>query len=129
MSQPDPVPEAAPETVFRDGLACGELRFQRCTRCSSAVFHPRVLCPGCGCGELVWHRSAGAGTVYSTTAVRSRAGMHNVALVDLDEGFRMMSRIDDVEPDQLTIGSRVAFAVAHVEQTPVAVFRLGGRSR
>ncbi|MHA6804651.1 Zn-ribbon domain-containing OB-fold protein [Salinifilum ghardaiensis] len=121
-------PGAAPEAVFRDGLARGELRFQRCRGCSAAVFRPRVLCPRCGSGELDWHRSNGTGTVYSTTAVRSRRGTHNVVLVDLDEGFRMMSRIEDVEPDRVAIGSRVVFAVADDGGAPVAVFRRGGRS-
>ncbi|MBB5156762.1 Zn-ribbon domain-containing OB-fold protein [Saccharopolyspora phatthalungensis] len=117
----------APETVFRDGLATGELRYQRCGRCSSAVFQPRVLCPGCGSGDLSWQRSSGLGTVYSTTVVRDRTGMHNVALIDLDDGFRMMSRVDDLDADKVVIGARVGFAVADDEGTPVAVFRSGGR--
>lgn len=120
--------DAAPDVVFREGLAQGELWFQRCRSCSAAVFQPRVLCPSCGSEELGWHRSDGHGTVHSTTAVRSRHGMHNVVLVDVDEGFRMMSRVDDSEPDQVVIGSRVTFAVADDEGTPVAVFREGERS-
>lgn len=117
--------EAAPETVFREGLAAGELRFQRCGDCSEAVFFPRVLCPACGSEDLRWERSEGTGTVYSTTVVRRRDSVCNVVLVDLDEGFRMMSRIEDVEPDQVEIGLRVDFAVADEEGTPVAVFRKG----
>lgn len=117
--------EAAPETVFREGLAAGELRFQRCGNCSEAVFFPRVLCPDCGSEDLRWERSEGTGTVYSTTVVRGRDSVRNVVLVDLDEGFRMMSRIEDVEPDQVEIGLRVDFAVADEGGTPVAVFRKG----
>jgi uncharacterized protein len=115
----------APDTVFREGLAMGELRFQRCGECAHAVFQPRVLCPGCGSDSLQWERSVGRGTVYSTTAVRGRHSVHNVALIDLDEGFRMMSRVEDVAPDQVVIGSRVVFAVVEEEGTPVAVFRRG----
>ncbi|WP_433868736.1 Zn-ribbon domain-containing OB-fold protein [Saccharopolyspora sp. CA-218241] len=113
----------APEVVYREGLSAGELRYQRCRGCTTAVFPPRVLCPGCGGEELAWHRSAGRGTTYSTTAVRSRAGAHNVVLVDLDEGFRMMSRVDGVEPDAVTIGGRLDFAVVEEAGEPVAVFR------
>ena len=115
----------APEAAFRAGLAAGELRYQRCRACTSAVFWPRVLCPFCGSGELAWERSDGLGTVYSTTAVRGRDGVHNVALVDLDEGFRMMSRVDDIAPDRVAIGARVRFAVVDEQGTPVAVFRRG----
>ncbi|SDZ34932.1 hypothetical protein SAMN05216215_106214 [Saccharopolyspora shandongensis] len=127
MSEVTPPAGAAPEVVFRDGLAAGKLRFQRCGKCAAAVFQPRVLCPACGSDDLGWERSSGRGTVYSTTAVRGREGMHNVSLVDLDEGFRMMSRVDDVDADQVVIGTRVGFATVEQDGTPVAVFRAGGR--
>ncbi|MER7011954.1 zinc ribbon domain-containing protein [Saccharopolyspora sp. NPDC000359] len=113
----------APEVVFRDGLAAGELRFQRCQACSAAVFPPRVLCPGCGSDALSWQRSSGRGAVYSTTAVRGRDGAHNVALIDLDEGFRMMSRVEGVAADRVLIGARVGLAVVEQDGQPVAVFR------
>jgi len=45
--------------------------------------------------------------VYSTTAVHRREGIHNVALVDLDEGFRVMSEIVGVAPDDVRIGMGV----------------------
>ncbi|MDA3624165.1 OB-fold domain-containing protein [Saccharopolyspora oryzae] len=122
MSEVTPLVEA-PESVFREGLAAGELRFQRCRECSAAVFQPRVLCPGCGSDELGWERSSGLGTVYSTTAVRGRDGVHNVALIDLDEGFRMMSRVEGVDADRVVIGSRVEFAAVEQDGEPVAVFR------
>lgn len=120
--------QPAPDAVFREGLAEGELRFQRCGRCRGAVFFPRVLCPGCGSDDLRWERSAGEGTVYATTNVRGRNGVRNVVLVDLDEGFRMMSRVEDVDHEHVTIGLRVGFAVADDEEgAPVAVFRKGDR--
>ncbi|GAB3301288.1 Zn-ribbon domain-containing OB-fold protein [Parasphingorhabdus pacifica] len=119
---------AAPDAVYREGLASGELRFQRCGGCDNAIFYPRVLCPGCGSEDLRWQRSSGVGTVYATTNVRARTGVRNVVLVDLDEGFRMMSRVEDVEPDHVSIGLRVRFAVTDDEGgTPIAVFRKGGQ--
>ncbi|TDD41095.1 Zn-ribbon domain-containing OB-fold protein [Saccharopolyspora elongata] len=127
MTEVTPPAGAAPEAVFRDGLTAGELRFQRCDKCAAAVFQPRVLCPACGSDELGWERSSGRGTVYSTTAVRGREGMHNVSLIDLDEGFRMMSRVDDVDADQVVIGTRVGFTTVEQDGAPVAVFRTGGR--
>ena len=51
------------------------------------VFPPRV-------GPFEWRVSAGAGTVYATTTVRRRGEEpYDVSLIDLDEGFRMMSRV------------------------------------
>ena len=89
----------------------------------SAIFYPRVLCPVCGSTSLAWETSGGRGTVYATTAVYHRdCNPHNVALVDLEEGFRMMSRIEGVPADEVSIGLRVRFEVREEDDGPVAVF-------
>ena len=118
----------APAVTYRRHLESGKLGYQRCADCSAAVFYPRVLCPVCGSGALEWHESAGRGTVYATTAVHSRnRDPRNVVLVDLDEGFRMMSRIEDVPAEEVEIGTRVRFEVRQDEEDePVAVFVLEG---
>ena len=55
-----------------------------------------------------WRDSAGLGTVYATTALHARdAPPRNVALIELDEGFRMMSRVEGVPGDGVPIGLRV----------------------
>lgn len=66
------------------------------------VFRPRV-----GDG-LQWRVSAGLGTVYAVTVVHPRGEdeAYNIVLVDLDEGFRMMSSVVGDEP--VVIGARVA---------------------
>jgi hypothetical protein len=74
-----------------------------------------------------WRVSAGLGTVYATTVARPRGGeAYNLVLVDLDEGFRMMSRVVGVEPEAVEIGARVR--VAWEEQAddaaPLPVFEL-----
>jgi DUF35 OB-fold domain, acyl-CoA-associated len=59
---------------------------------------------------LNWIEPSGQGTVYSTTVVRRKpeaGGDYNVALIDLAEGVRLMSRVDDVAPDQVRIGMPV----------------------
>jgi hypothetical protein len=114
----------APAVTYRRHLENGKLGYQRCADCSAAVFYPRVLCPECGSGALEWHESAGRGTVYATTAVHSRnRDPRNVVLVDLDEGFRMMSRVEDVPAEEVEIGTRVRFEVRQSEEDePVAVF-------
>jgi len=118
----------APVAAYRRHLENGKLAYQRCADCSAAVFYPRVLCPVCGSGALEWRESAGRGTVYATTAVHSRdRDPRNVAIVDLDEGFRMMSRVESVPAEEVEIGARVSFEVRHRdEDEPVAVFVLEG---
>jgi uncharacterized OB-fold protein len=120
--------EEAPALAYRRHLENGKLGYQRCADCSAAVFYPRVLCPVCGSGVLEWRESEGRGTVYATTAVHSRdRNLRNVVLVDLDEGFRMMSRVEGVPAEAVEIGARVRFEVRRGEEDePVAVFVLEG---
>lgn len=100
----------------------GELRFQRCRGCGVAVFYPRVACPACGGPDLAWEVAAGTGTVYATTTMAARdEDAYNVVLVDLDEGFRMMSRVDGVPSREVEIGARVELTVVD-EGEPVPVF-------
>ncbi|GGF48208.1 hypothetical protein GCM10011519_22740 [Marmoricola endophyticus] len=115
----------APEDHYRAGLEAGELRYQWCTDCAAPVFYPRVLCPGCGGTALEWRVSGGAGTVYSATVVRSRDGARGVVLVDLEEGFRMMSRVTG-DPEAVAIGSAVTLRVDTSGEAAQAVFDPAG---
>lgn len=82
------------------------------------VFRPRV-------GDGVhWRVSAGRGTVYAVTVVRPRGDeAYNIVLVDLDEGFRMMSTVVEGEP--IVIGARVEVRWREgsgADEAPVPVF-------
>jgi uncharacterized OB-fold protein len=91
-------------------LEAGELAYQVCTDDGSVVFFPRVLCPKTGSTNLEWRVSKGIGTVYSTTVMHYRGESPiNLALIDLDEGFRLMSRVEDIAPADVRIGMRVTF--------------------
>ena len=112
----------APAAIYQRYLENGKLGYQRCADCLAAIFYPRTLCPNCGSRALDWRESAGWGTVYATTALHSRnRDPRNVVLVDLDEGFRMMSRVEGVPAEEVEIGTRVRFEVRQ-EDGPVAVF-------
>ncbi len=116
-------PEEAPAEVYRRYLESGRLGFQRCHDCGAAIFYPRVLCPACGGVSLEWRESSGGGTVYATTAVYRRdAEPYTVALVDLDEGFRMMSRVEGVPAEEVEIGARVRLQINREGDSPVPVF-------
>jgi len=106
---------AGPDKVYAEALAAGNFRIQLCQDCHRHVFFPRNICPHCGGDHLDWVAPKGTGTVYSTTVVRRKAeagGDYNVALVDLDEGVRMMSRVEGVTPTAVRIGMRVKARVA-----------------
>lgn len=121
------VREEAPAETYRLYLEAGKLGFQRCGDCGAAVFYPRVICPACGGVSLGWETSTGHGVVYATTAVHRRDDEpYNVALIDLDDGFRMMSRVADVTAEDVEIGSRVMLRVSREEDGPVPIFVLVG---
>lgn len=113
-----------PAVVYRRYLEAGMLGFQRCLGCGAAIFYPRVLCPGCGSNDLEWETSAGRGTVCATTAVYKRdSEPHNVVLVDLQEGFRMMSQVEGMPAEHVEVGMSVVFEARCAEDgEPVAVF-------
>jgi uncharacterized protein len=102
----------SPLTVYQAGLERGELVYQWSPEANRAVFYPRVICPFTGSNRLEWRVSAGLGTVYATTVTHPREGApYNVALIDCDEGFRLMSRVEDIAPEAVQIGMRVRFRV------------------
>ena len=115
--------QQSPLGTYLEHLKKGELAYQ-VTASGEAVFYPRVVAPVTG-GELTWRVSRGLGTVYSTTVVYYRDEQPlNVALIDLDEGFRLMSRVEDIDPLAVKIGMRVRFR-AHPgdpKQPPYPVF-------
>jgi len=85
---------------YWEGACEGKLKLRRCRDCSKLHFMPRFLCPFCWSEDLEWIDSAGRGTVHSFTIIRRAplaefAGRapYVVALIDLEEGPRMMANI------------------------------------
>ena len=115
----------SPLNTYLAPLEKGELAYQSSPGAGKAVFYPRVLCPFTGSNRLEWRVSKGLGTVYATTVVHPAEGTpYNVALIDCDEGFRLMSRVEDIDPMQVRIGQRVRFRVHRPggEEPPSPVF-------
>lgn len=99
--------------------ATKEERFlvQWCTDCNAAIFFPREVCPSCLGTSLEWRDSAGRGTVYAFSVQHRAANPfmadrvpYTVALVELEEGIRLMSNVIDIDPDQVEIGMPVTVA-------------------
>ena len=109
-----------PEAQYRAFLAEGLFMIQRSASSGRHVFYPRGAEPGTGATDLEWVEAAGTGTIYSITVNRSRSGDYNVALVDLDEGPRLMTRIEGVET--APIGTRVRARIADLEGDLAVVF-------
>ena len=95
-----------------EGCRRGELLVQRCADCGCYVFTPEVACTGCLSNHLDWVRSSGCGTLYSYTVIhRPQRPEFDVpyvgAIIELDEGWHMLSNIVDADPGALEIGMPV----------------------
>jgi len=108
------VPVSAETRQFWEGCKRGELLYQFCLGCNRSQFYPRQHCVDCQGARLEWRVSRREGTIYTFTNV-SRAptaafranSPYIVALIDLDEGFRMMMNIRGTPAERLEIGQRV----------------------
>lgn len=93
-------------------LADGVFMIQRCHECRAHVFFPRQICPQCGESSLEWTEPSGFGTVYATTTVCLEPHKpYEVSLIELDEGVRIMSRVEGVSAGTVAIGLRVKLRV------------------
>lgn len=98
----------SPLATYRRHLSAGQLAYQYDPVARRAVFPPRVVAPLTGATELEWRISAGLGTVHAVTVVHPRdQAPYNVVLVDMDEGFRLMSRVEGDPARPPRIGMRV----------------------
>lgn len=113
-----PLPMPTPETQhFWDGTKEEELRLQRCTDCTHRYFPPRPFCPACSSRNVEVFRASGRATLYSyIISHRDAPGFeapYSIAVVELEEGPRMMTNIVDCEqtPEalQLDMALEVAF--------------------
>ena len=106
----------SPLAIYQSYLDKGQLAYQWSPEAGRAVFYPRLVCPYSGSTTLEWRVASGRGTVYATTVTHPQQGKpYNVALIDCDEGFRLMSRVEEIDPAWVKIGMRVRFRVHPAE--------------
>ncbi len=109
-----PLPVPTPETKhFWDGTQVGELRLQRCDGCRQVYFPPRPFCPKCGSRHVSVVKATGKGRLFSYV-IHHRpapgfAPPYAIAVVELDEGPRMMTNIVGCPqtPEALVLDMRV----------------------
>ena len=108
-----PTPGTSPESgPFWDATRERRLVLQWCVDCDAPVQFPRAFCPRCGGGALQWRPASGLGTVHAVTVEHRPEQMgadapFAVALVDLDEGARLMTNVVGCAPGDVAIGLRV----------------------
>jgi uncharacterized OB-fold protein len=98
-----------------EGCREGVLRVQRCTACGIHVFIPQPVCTRCQGPDLEWVESSGRGTVYSHTTVHRAPrpefeSPYVVAIVEMEEGWHMLTNVVDCAPEEVSVGMPVEVA-------------------
>lgn len=109
---PKPVPYPSIETqFFWDKVQQDELWIQRCNDCNRPYFYPRFFCPRCHGDNVEWFKASGRGKLH-TYMINHRPppsfeaeAPYALAVVELEEGVRMMSNIHGIEntPENLVL--------------------------
>src|SRR5919199_3841798 len=104
FSTPLPIPDPVTRP-FWESLKAHHMQLQRCGGCEKFIYYPRAVCPSCLSDNLQWTPVSGHGVVHAFTiphrhpnpAFGSRVP-YVVALVELEEGARMLSNLIGVDP-------------------------------
>jgi uncharacterized protein len=120
LPQPDPVTKP-----FWESVKAHAMRVQRCGACGAFVFFPRALCPVCFSDALVWTPVSGRGVVHAFTIPHRHSSPafqadlpYIVALVELEEGPRLMTNLVDVPPDPAQVRVGMPVEVVYDDVTP-----------
>ena len=106
-----PLPMITPESApFWEGCRTGHLLLQRCTACALWRYPPSPVCPGCGAHQFAWLPVSERGQIHSFVIYHrsfhpayAEEVPYAVALVELNEGVRMLLRVVDFPLEALTI--------------------------
>ncbi|HVY10854.1 MAG TPA: Zn-ribbon domain-containing OB-fold protein [Mycobacteriales bacterium] len=106
------LPTIEPETEpFWQAAAEGRFLIRRCADCGRAHHYPRPFCPFCWSGEVPWEEASGRATLYTYSTVYlndlppfDEQVPYVAAVVDLEEGPRVMTRIIEATAEELSIG-------------------------
>jgi uncharacterized OB-fold protein len=117
MALPFPEQLTAEAAHYFEAAAQGRLELQRCDACERVWFYPRPACVACGSERFRWIVASGRGRVHShsvvhrapSAAFRERVP-YVVALIDLDEGPRMMANIVGDDALRIAIGDALELA-------------------
>lgn len=122
-----PPPDLLP---LAEAVRSGRLVVLRCGACDHRTIYPRPLCPNCHSADLNWQEVSGSGEVYTFTivyrapsAALAKDAPYVIAVVELDEGGSLMSRLVDTDVESVRIGDRVEAVFNPVSESVLPFFR------
>jgi len=121
--KPIPVPSAEAQPYW-DGLRDRKLLMPRCDACGKYWFPPSLLCPHCNATKWTWASTSGHGRIFSYVVYHRvyHPGFadevpYAVAVLELDEGPRMISNVIGIAPDKLACDMRVEVVYQPITET------------
>lgn len=132
MTSARPLPEITPATEpFWAAAKRRELVMQRCRVCRVYRFPPEVACAACGSREAEWARVSGRAILYTWTVAYppllpyfAERAPWPIAVVELDEGPRLITHLAGLDVEEYTIGIRLQVDFEDLdEETTLPVFR------
>ncbi len=110
LKRPLPTPQTPEAKPYWDGLKEGKLMMPKCDDCGHVFFYPRIACPSCHSRNVGWMQASGKGKLFSfEIAHRSLNPAFKIeapyilAMVELEEGPRMMSNLINIDPDPAVV--------------------------
>jgi uncharacterized OB-fold protein len=124
LNRPLPTPMTPEAKPYWDGLKEHKLMMPKCADCGLVFFYPRVICPSCHSRQITWIQASGKGKLYSFEIVHQRLNPNYklptpyvLAMIELEEGARMMSNLINVEPDPQVIKCDMPVEVVYEKLT------------
>jgi uncharacterized OB-fold protein len=121
--KPIPVPSVEAQPYW-DGLRDRKLLMPRCDACGKYWFPPSLLCPHCNAMKWTWASTSGHGRIFSYVVYHRvyHPGFadevpYAVAVIELDEGSRMISNVIGIAPDKLACDMRVEVVYQPITET------------
>lgn len=131
-SRPIPEPITPESRPYWEGLRVHKLMLPNCVMCGP-FFYPRILCPRCHASDVGWIEASGRGRVYAFEIVYQAFNPafkieppYVLAMIELEEGPRIMSNLIDVSPDPQHVHCDMAVEVVFerlTEEVTIPLFR------
>lgn len=129
LNRPRPDIRGSGHQYWKAGLS-GELKLPKCGSCGEVYWYPRTNCPKCGSDNQGWVVSSGKGKVHTFTVVRhSRDPFFQgitpyvVAMVELEEGPKIMSNIVQCDVGSVRCDMQVSVVFEKLKDIAIPLFR------
>ncbi len=139
LERPLPQPITPETKPFWDGLREQKLMLPKCGECSRVFFYPRIVCPHCQSRNVGWIQGSGRGKLYSfEIAYQTISRVFKVkppyvlAMVELEEGPRMLSNLIGIEPDPKKIKCDMPVEIVYqklTDEVTLPLFKPAGGAR